>query len=156
MHLHSLRLGFFITMGMMRFSWRTVVKTWRDKYSIQEIKTVQNMSVLSARYKLHIIGALCVWCGWWEDDTVSCRVLLPIFFKHVRYLNHENGSDYARVTWRVRSRLRIKMQEESHLQSGTQRWISPRKQRITGQKYRSICPERQRKIEVKWIENVKT
>lgn len=37
--------------------------------------------------------------------------IIIYFFKHVRYLNHEKGYDYARGTCRVRSRLRIETQE---------------------------------------------
>ena len=51
---------------------------------------------------------------------------LYVLFKYIRYLNHENGYDYAGRICREKSRLRIETQEESHLQSRKRRGISPR------------------------------
>lgn len=52
------------------------------------------------------------------------------------------------------SRLRMETQEES--QNGKRRRISPRKQRISSQKYATICSGEHGGIEGKGIENAKT
>ena len=54
------------------------------------------------------------------------------------------------------SRLRMETQEESQLQSGKRRRISSRKQRISSQKYATICSGEHGDIEGKGIENAKT